>query len=192
MSSEHTYDDFWYSSVDGLLLNARKYGWQNDDQHAVICLPSLTGNASEFDQLAHYLASDVGGQRRVLALSARGRGKSEKDRNRKNYNMMTEVADVLACITASGLRDVNVIGTAHGGLTAMLITGQRPGILKSVILNESAPKIGGQELVRQKQFLIRQKSVANRDAAVDFLKSHYEPFFPLFTDEDWMSEVRSQ
>ena len=52
MNSEILCDDFWYSSNDGLLIHARKYGWVNDDPHPVVCVPSLTGNAGEFDQLA--------------------------------------------------------------------------------------------------------------------------------------------
>ncbi len=189
MNSNTRYDEFQFSSSDGLLLHARKYGWANDDPYPVICLPSLTGSSVEFDPLAQFLASADGGMRRVLAVSARGRGLSDRDHNKKNYNLMTEASDVLTCITAAGLQDVNVIGTAHGGLTALLLTAQRPGILKSVILNEAAPKIEGQELVRQKQFLIRQKKVGDRDGAIAFLKSFGEPFFPALTDQDWADEV---
>lgn len=189
MNTNDLHEDFTFSSTDGLLLHAVKSGWRNKDPHPVVCLPSLTGNAREFSKLAEFLVSEAGGNRRVLAISARGRGMSEKDRNPANYNIMTEAADVLTGITAAGLQDVNVIGTARGGLTALLITGQRPGILKSVILNEAAPKIEGQELVRQRQLLIHQKKVVSLESARTFLKNYREPFFPALSDDDWMNEA---
>jgi len=127
-----------------------------------------------------------------MVFDYRGRGNSGHDSNSANYNLMTDTADTMAAITAAGLHGAHVIGTAYGGMVAMLLSAQRPGILKSVILNEAGSQIPGQELVRQKRMIERFGTETSEDAALGFLKSYMQCFFPAFSDKDWKDEIKAR
>lgn len=192
MTSNQKYSEHYFSANDGVKLYARKYGWENTDPYPIVCLADISGNSKIYHTLAMFLSSKAGGARRVVTFDARGRGRSEKGLSSADYNLMTEASDVLSVVTAAGLQHINLIGTARGGLLAMVLAGQRPGILNRLILSEAAPRLEGQEVVRQKQLLINQKAVGSWSAAAQFLKDYMGPFFPALGEADWSQEAEAR
>src|SRR4051794_38155326 len=87
------------SAPDGLKLHARCYGPRRTTSPPILCLPGLARTAADFDALAKRLSSGAK-PRRVIALDYRGRGLSDYDRDPANYTVHTELADVLAVLTA--------------------------------------------------------------------------------------------
>jgi pimeloyl-ACP methyl ester carboxylesterase len=73
------------TAPDGLRLHVREYGERSSQSLPVVCLPGLSRTAEDFDGLAGAIAADAAAPRRVLALDYRGRGRSDYDRNPKNY-----------------------------------------------------------------------------------------------------------
>ncbi len=181
--------DFRYTSADGLRLAGRKYGWENEDANPVVCLAGLTRNSSDFHELATFLRGDEGGSRRVLCLDYRGRGESEYDRNWQNYVPLVELDDALQGIIAAGLDHVHLIGTSLGGIISMLIMAVRPGIVKSVVLNDIGPEIDGRGLVRIRNFIEKSQDPRNMDEAAQLLKLYSGNDFPNVTDEGWMEQA---
>jgi pimeloyl-ACP methyl ester carboxylesterase len=89
-----TFQDPRWRSADGLTLFARDYcAAANPSRLPVICIPGLTLNSADFDELATWICARG---RRVLAVDLRGRGRSERDLDRKHYQVATYAADVLA------------------------------------------------------------------------------------------------
>lgn len=185
------YQEFYYSSSDGLQLYGRKYGWENIDHTPLLCLAGLTRNSEDFDSLATYLASAEGGSRRIITLDYRGRGNSAYDRNSENYSIFKEAEDVVNGLMAIGVQHVNLLGTSRGGLIAMVLAAARPGIMKTVILNDVGPEMNGPGLVRIKRSISNAKQPASLNEAALGLESAYKSYFPKLTREDWLDQART-
>jgi len=71
---------FW-TSRDGLQLHYRDYAGRSD-RPPVLCLPGLTRNARDFEELAQRLAGDW----RVICVELRGRGDSAYAKDSASYN----------------------------------------------------------------------------------------------------------
>ena len=171
MTGSDNWQQFVCSSSDGLKLAARKYGWHNQSPITVVCLAGLTRNSADFHELACFLSSEEGGAFWVFAIDYRGRGDSEYDRDWTNYDLLVEAADVVAMMDAAGLEHVHIIGTSRGGMIAMVLSATRPGMLKSVVLNDVGPVIDGAGLVRIKRSLENMRSPKNWPEAVEGLKA---------------------
>ncbi len=183
------YQEFSYSSSDGLTLYGRKYGWENDDHTPLLCLSGLTRNSDDFDSLASFLANQDGGSRRIITLDYRGRGRSDYDRNSDNYSIFKETEDVINGLLAIGVEHVHLLGTSRGGLIAMVLAAARPGIMKSVILNDVGPEMNGSGLVRIKRNMSNAKQPSSLQEAAAGLEGAYKSYFPNLTKEDWLREA---
>lgn len=184
------YLSFKCSARDGLRLAGRKYGWDNRDAHPIVCLAGITRNASDFHDLAMFLAGKGGGMRRVMALDFRGRGESEYDSDPNNYSLSTEASDVLDVLTALDLGKVNIIGSSRGGMIAMLLAAMRPGALKSVILNDIGPVIDPTGLVRIWRTYDTRNAPSTYKEAAELRKRMGTASSPAFDDDEWMKEAK--
>jgi pimeloyl-ACP methyl ester carboxylesterase len=175
------------TAQDGVKLFVKTYAPSagSAQKPPVLCLPGLSRNSRDFEELADWLASNQGGGRNVITLDYRGRGRSGHDRKWQNYTLATETADVLDILTALNIEHAHVIGTSRGGLIAMLIGALRPGIIKSVILNDVGPRVESQGLVRIKRMLNEPPQPASFVEAAGMMKRMLEPVFPALTQEDW-------
>lgn len=181
---------FDFTARDGLRLAGRQYGWEHRDGNApVVCLAGLSRNAADFHGLAAHLANAGRHARKVLCLDYRGRGMSQYDRNWRNYNPITEAEDVVDALTALDLHRVHVVGTSRGGLIAMILAAMRPGILRSIVLNDIGPQIEGGGLIRIKNQLARQREPADMAAAAANLKQAGEHQFPRLSEKDWLAQA---
>ena len=78
----------WWSR-DGLRLHARDYGGGQDGRPPILCLPGLTRNARDFDEVARRLSPEW----RVIAIDWRGRGESAYAKDPMSYVPLTYVRD---------------------------------------------------------------------------------------------------
>src|SRR6188472_3397943 len=88
------------SAPDGLKLHVRAHGLRTASLLPVVCLPGLARTTADFDDLARVLATSAKKPRAVYALDYRGRGRSEYDRDRRNYSIAVELGDLVAVLTA--------------------------------------------------------------------------------------------
>jgi pimeloyl-ACP methyl ester carboxylesterase len=179
----------FYSAQDGLELHARITGVQNSGRLPVICLPGLSRNARDFSALAQILANQTGCQ--VIALDYRGRGLSSYDKVWQNYNIVTEAGDVLAGMAALGIEHAHFIGTSRGGLILHVLAGMRPGVMKSIVLNDVGPEIGGAGMAQIKIALERSVKPANWADATRILKQANEKAFSALGDDDFARMARA-
>lgn len=180
-----------YSAQDGLQLSARIYGAPTDAKWPVVCLAGLTRNARDFHGLAQFLSGRKGGGRQVIAFDYRGRGKSAYDPNWQNYNVATEAGDIIAGLTALGIAHAAFVGTSRGGIILHLLAGMRPAAMKTVILNDIGPEIGGAGLAQIKAYLEQAPKPATFAEAVEVQKRVHGRAFPALSDEDWERHARA-
>ncbi len=126
-----------FAAQDGLQLYFRDYGDPGSAATPVLCLGGLTRNARDFDALARRLA----GERRVLCLDLRGRGRSDYDPDWRNYVPATYLNDIAHLLAVAGVHRVVVVGTSLGGVLAMAMGAAMPSALAGAVLNDIGPEI---------------------------------------------------
>jgi pimeloyl-ACP methyl ester carboxylesterase len=185
------YRDLFVSAHDGLRLYARDYGPRTTaDALPVVCLPGLARNSADFHALASALARDPKRPRRVLALDYRGRGRSEWDKNWRNYDLRIEADDTLQVLTAAGIDEAVFVGTSRGGLITMGLAALRPAMLRGVVLNDIGPAIDAKGLVRIRAYVGKLPAPRNFSEAGEILRQLSDAQFPRLTAEQWQAMAR--
>ena len=184
--AEMPYAEKHYRSADGLSLYYRDYRPTSADKTPVLCLPGLTRNSKDFEDIAMRLRT----QRRVLSPDLRGRGKSDYDPDFHHYVPGTYVVDIVALLAAEGLHKVIIIGTSLGGILAMLIAGFKPECLEAVVLNDVGPEIAPEGAARIAGYVGVMPAINTWQDAADAQKKLNAAAFPDWTDEDWMAFAR--
>lgn len=177
------------TAPDGLRIHARVYGDRNAALSA-ICLPGLSRNGSDFEDLALALANDRKAPRRVIAIDARGRGRSDHDPDPRNYNPLVELSDVLAVMTALEAAPAIVIGTSRGGILAMLMAALRPAALAGAVLNDIGPAIGQQGLMRIKGYVGKLSTPRDFEDGAQMLRRLFSAQFTRLGQDDWLRWAR--
>lgn len=177
---EHT-----YLSRDGLTLFYREFGESNDGT-PIVCLPGITRNSRDFEDIATRLAPRY----RVLAVDLRGRGYSEHDPDWRNYHPQTYVDDIVTLLDRRQLRRVILLGTSLGGLVSTILAKQHGERVVAVILNDIGPEVGSAGLERIKNYLGRMPPVRSWDEAVSQAREIYGDALPGLSDDAWMRLAR--
>ncbi|PCH82348.1 MAG: alpha/beta hydrolase [Hyphomicrobiales bacterium] len=188
-------DELWetlkFTSQDGLQLSARIYENQKSNWSPIVCLPGLTRNASDFDELATYFSRHKHRPRQVISLDYRGRGASEYDPNPQNYTPLVEIQDILAALVSMNIEKAIFLGTSRGGILAMILAVLRPGIIAGTILNDIGPEIDVSGLARLKTYIGHDHPVEKWQDAIALVKLIHGRFFPDLTEEDWDKFART-
>jgi pimeloyl-ACP methyl ester carboxylesterase len=175
----------YYQSSDGLNIFYRDYGGQNDGT-PVICLPGLTRNSRDFDDLANYLSN----RRRVITVDFRGRGFSDYDPTWQNYHPLTYVADIWTLLDLLSIRKVIVVGTSLGGLCAMVMAAQQGERIAGVVMNDIGPEINPAGIARISEYTGRAAPVTSWTEAAQQTKEIYGEWLPGLSDDDFMRLAR--
>ena len=175
----------FYESSDGLTLFYRDYAAERSGT-PVLCLPGLTRNSRDFEDLARHLSRE----RRVLAPDLRGRGYSAHDPEWRNYHPGTYIADVFALLDRTGVGRVVVIGTSLGGIIAMGMAVRDSARLAGVVLNDIGPEIAPAGLARISAYTGRLPLVNDWEEAVMQTKTVYGEWWPGLSDEEWLKMAR--
>ncbi|GBD48501.1 alpha/beta fold hydrolase [Methylopila sp. Yamaguchi] len=178
------------ATTHGLRLHVR--AWSPPEPHGlpVVCLPGLARGLEDFNELADHLASPAGGGRHVVAISARGRGLSDRDPKPARYDVRVEASDVLAVADALGLAHAALIGTSRGGLQAMALGALRPGFGHAVILNDVGPVIEPQGLLRIRSYLAAATAPKTWDEAESAVVDLFGARFPALGPAEFRRMAR--
>ncbi|WP_136658635.1 alpha/beta hydrolase [Nitratireductor sp. XY-223] len=185
---EPGFDQVYFSASDGLKLAARDYGRGRDgtDKHAtVVCLPGLTRNSADFHDLALILSRSEAAPRRVVCFDYRGRGLSEWDKDKSNYNIQVETDDVLAGCAALAVKHAAFVGTSRGALIIHALAAMRPGIMSAAILNDAGPVVEGAGLAQIMAYHDRIKDPSNLLQVAETLKTLQGAGFGALSNQDW-------
>jgi pimeloyl-ACP methyl ester carboxylesterase len=177
--------DISYASFDDLRLYVRHYPAPDEKFRSVICLPGLTRNCRDFTALATYLCKHPERPRNVYCFDYRGRGRSQYDRNWRNYTPFIELLDTLDFLTLRGLHKVGIVGTSRGGIIAMLMAALRPTAMGPVVLNDIGPVIETRGLARIIGYVGRMPVPKTWPDAVMILREMNGRAFPNFTEAQW-------
>jgi pimeloyl-ACP methyl ester carboxylesterase len=176
----------WRSS-DGLNLFGREYGASASGKLPVICIPGLTRNSRDFEEVAPWIAS-MG--RRVIAVDLRGRGRSDRDPNPSRYIPLTYAADMVALMDTLGLPRALFVGTSLGGIVTMTLAGKHLDRIGGAVLNDVGPVIAKAGIARISSYAGKTPAVKSWADAIAYARQTGGVAFPRWTDAEWSGFVR--
>lgn len=165
-----------FTTPDGPALHFRDYSALGEvTGPPVLCLHGLTRNVLDFSDLAPRLA---GLGRRVIAVSQRGRGLSDRDAVADRYVLPTYVDDTLALLDHLEIERAVFVGTSMGGLMTMLVALAAPGRIAGAVLNDIAPEIEPEGLARIGTYVGAIAPVASWEEAAQHCRAVHRVAFP--------------
>ena len=170
---------------DGLRTYCREYVGPTQEW-PVLCLPGITRNCRDFEDLAPELART----RRVFTPDLRGRGRSDRDPDWRRYNLDSYVADVVALMDHFALGRVVIIGTSLGGIIGMTLGARHPQRLAGLVLNDIGPELDPVGLQRIGSSVGEPLSVVDWDAAAERARVGYAAILPDYTPDTWQKFAR--
>lgn len=177
----------YYTSADGLKLHYRDYPGPKSPDLTVVCIPGLTRNARDFEDLAPHLAQRY----RVLCAELRGRGLSDYASDPMSYVPPVYVRDIAELLKAADLKYTALIGTSLGGIISMILAATMPQKILGVVLNDIGPEIDPAGLARIASYVGKTKPIANWDEAVAAVRMIDGKIFPDYlTNEIWLKMAR--
>jgi len=95
---------------------------------------------------------------RVLRLSVRGHGTSDKPAGR--YEVEDFTSDAIAVLRAAGVERAHIVGLSMGGMIALQLACDAPGMVRSLVLANTGPEIKAENAKEriglwQRRFLTR-------------------------------------
>ncbi len=176
----------YYASADGLRLHYRDYPGPANARLTVVCIPGLTRNARDFEDVAPHLADRY----RVICVELRGRGLSEYAKDPMTYVPQTYVRDIIALLDAVGVKRVAIIGTSLGGIISMLLATVVPARLLGVVINDIGPELDPVGLARIGSYVGRTKPIQSWADAAAAIEAIDGMVFPEYKGEDWVRMAR--
>jgi len=189
MRSDGNFKELSLRVRDGLRLYARHYPAPGSSRTPVLCLAGLTRNSRDFHDLASYLSQGARA-RPVYTLDYRGRGKSDWDRNWKNYAVPVEALDVIDFLAFADLKEVAVIGTSRGGLVAMLMAAAQPSSISLLVLNDIGSVIERDGLMRIASYVGRVPLPRDWAEATNIARDVNKRSFPEIEERVWEEIAR--
>ncbi|TPP10506.1 alpha/beta fold hydrolase [Rhizobium glycinendophyticum] len=183
------YHDHFIRVPDGLCLHVREYG-AGKSGIPVVCLPGLTRNLLDFEDLALILAAGPS-LRRVLSISSRGRGLSDRDSDPTRYTIPVEAADVVAVLDHLGIEQAAFIGTSRGGLILHVLAMTHLPRIERVVLNDIGPVLELEGLQQIQAYLGGRSAPESFAVAAALLRAVHGEEFPALADEDWRGMARA-
>lgn len=178
---------FTWKSPDGLTLAGRDWpapSSGNGQAITVLCLPGLSRNTRDFNEIATVLQSRG---HRVIALDYRGRGDSDWDSDWRNYALPVEEKDIDAAIEMLQLDRFAVLGTSRGGLHALVMALRYPAErMAAVIFNDVGPHIEMRAIHRIAATLGHHMKNASLEEVAGNLEHTLGRQFPAFDAADWL------
>jgi len=162
---------------DGLRLDYRIEG----DGKPLLCLPGLTRNLDDFDELADAMQ----GEAQVIRLSMRGRGGSDRAANYRSYNIVQEARDVVEFMDFLGLEKATLIGTSRGGFNSMILAATAPERLAGVVLNDIGPELAEDGIAKIMDYVGKPPVAHDLAELVAGLKAEMAAAFPDLPDAKW-------
>ncbi len=169
---------------DGLRLHVRTIGSPAAPGIPLLCLPGLSRNVDDFEMIGRAVAAT--GERQVIALDSRGRGRSEYDPDWRNYDLKVELDDLHQVLIALGVAKAVFFGTSRGGLLTAMTGIVKPETIHAVILNDIGPVIEARGMARIRSYVGKLPQPKDFTEGANLLRRVFGTHFTNHSDDAWM------
>ena len=166
-------------------LHYTEWGDANSSR-VVVCAHGYSGNARDFD----YLARQLAGEARVLAIDFPGRGDSQW-LSSMEYNFGQFLADARTLIAQLDAREVDWIGTSMGGLLGMMLASQASSPIRRLVMNDVGAFLPAEALRAISHNLEAPESFPDLAAVEAWLRRSRAQWGPI-GDAEWREMARHQ
>jgi pimeloyl-ACP methyl ester carboxylesterase len=173
--------DYTWTSADGLKLFARVWG-ERGRRAPVICIPGLTRNSRDFDEVAPWMA---GQGRQVYAVDLRGRGRSARDPDPSHYNPRTYADDVAGLLRSIGAPKALFVGTSLGGVVTFTLAARHGGCIAAAVINDVGPQVPAAAVARISSYVGKAPAVASWNDAAQYCRMLNGEMMPHYAAADW-------
>lgn len=181
-----SFKEKFYTSKDGLRLYYRDYEGPQDAPFTVLCLPGLTRNSRDFEDVAAHLSAKY----RVLCADFRGRGKSEYAKDPMTYVPPKYAEDMGELLKNAGVSEAVFIGTSLGGLVSMISGNILRHRVKAIVMNDVGPDIDPKGIDRIRGYLGKPVSFKTWEEAAATMQGLNQAIYPEWVFSDWMTMAR--
>ena len=136
-----------------------------EDTPAIVFINSL---ATDF-RIWRDVIVQLAGKFPMLTYDKRGHGLS--DIGQSPYRIDDHVNDLIALMDSLKISNAVICGLSVGGLIAMRLSTVRPDLVSSLVLCDTAPKIGSEPMWEERM------EIARRDGMAGLLKANMERWF---------------
>ncbi len=181
-------DGYWWSN-DGLRLHYRDYAARNgagEGRPPILCLPALTRNARDFENVAERLSEHW----RVIAVDLRGRGESAYAKDAMTYVPLTYVQDIERLLTELKIERFVAFGTSLGGIVTMLLAATGHARLAGAVLNDVGPVIEAAGLDRIRGYVGKGGAYPTWLHAARGIADTNASVFPRYDLTDWLAMAK--
>ena len=182
--NRHWENRYWWSN-DGLRLHYRDYPGR-EDRPPIVCLPGLTRNARDFEDLAARLSPEW----RVIAVDLRGRGESAYAKDPMTYVPLTYVQDIEALLGELAVPSFIAFGTSLGGIVTMLLAGTAREKIAGALLNDVGPEIETAGLSRIRTYVGKSNTWPTWMHAARAVAEANGDVYPAYEIEDWLAMAK--
>lgn len=142
-----------FLAIQNVQLYYEQVGDWQSERETVLLLHGLGSSSRDWEYQIEALARDY----KVLMVDLRGHGKSDKPN--MPYDIPLFAEDIAAMLAALQLRAIHVIGHSMGGMVAFQLTLDHPHLVKSLVIINSAPRVGFPNFRNRFNFYMRALSV---------------------------------
>jgi pimeloyl-ACP methyl ester carboxylesterase len=169
-------------TADGPKVYARDYAAEGGARGLpVLCLHGLTRNSADFEVVAPWITA-LG--RRVIAIDARGRGRSDNDPDPARYRADVYVSDVWRVMDALGIPRAVFLGTSMGGIMTMLAAAAGSARVAAAILNDIGAEVDPRGIARIASYVGKSGPFASWDEMIAAVKTTQIVAFPGKAEDD--------
>ena len=179
------YSDCYWQSRDGLKLHYRDYPGRAD-RPPLVCMPGLTRNARDFENLARRLA----GEWRVICVEMRGRGESGYAKDSATYNPLQYVEDMAELFAQAGIERFVAFGTSLGGLMTMVMALTMGDRIAGALLNDVGPELDPEGLARIGTYVGQGRTFPTWMHAARAVEETQAPAYPDYDITDWLAMAK--
>lgn len=126
----------------------------------------------------------------MICPDYRGRGRSDYDRDWRNYQPRVYLDDLRHILAAAGVHRAVVVGTSLGGILGMALGIVAPTLPAAVVLNDVGPDVATDGLGRIIDYIGKDRPQPDWTTAVRHLRKLF-PTLSLKTDQRWLEMAQA-